>query len=100
MENCPHCLKNKKDPRDQEMIESLTKRLNRITGQINGINKMISENRYCNDILIQLAAAEKALREVGYIILQDHLHTCVSDDIKNGDYSSLDEAIETFKKLS
>ena len=99
MENCPCCERNKKNPRDQELRENLTKRLNRISGQINGINKMINENRYCNDILIQLAAVEKALKEVGYLILQDHLHTCVSDDIKNNDYSSLDESIEIFKKL-
>lgn len=100
MEKCPHCVRNKKDPRNKELIDNLTKRLNKISGQINGINNMISSNRYCNDILIQLAAVEKALQEVGYIILQDHLHTCVADDIKNNDFSSLDESIETFKKLS
>ena len=99
MENCPHCQKNKKNPRDEEMVNNLNVRLNRISGQVNGVNKMISENRYCSDILIQLAAIEKALKEVGYIILKDHLHTCVSDDIKNNDFSSLDEAIEIFKKL-
>ena len=96
MENCPHC---KKDPRSQELIENLQKRLNRISGQINGVSKMINENRYCGDVLIQIAAIESALKEVGYIVLKDHLYSCVSSDIKNDDFSSLEEAIEISKKL-
>ena len=97
MENCPHC---KKDPRSQEMIENLQKRLNRISGQINGVSKMINENRCCGDVLIQIAAIESALKEVGYIVLKDHLFTCVSSDIKNDDFSSLEEAIEITKRLN
>ena len=97
MENCPNC---KKDPRKKELIESLQIRLNRVMGQLNGINKMISENRYCHDILIQLASAEAALKEVGYIILKDHLLTCVADDIKEGNTQSLIDALEISKKLN
>ncbi len=96
MENCPHC---KKDPRSEEMINNLKTRLKRISGQINGVSQMIDDNRYCGDILIQVAAIESALKEVGYIILKDHLYTCVSDDIKNNDFSSLEEALEISKKL-
>lgn len=96
MENCPHC---KKTPRDEELINNIQKRLKKISGQINGINKMIDENRYCGDILTQIAAVESALKEVGYIILKDHMHTCVRDDIKNNDLTSLDEALEICKKL-
>ena len=96
MENCPHC---KKDPRNEELVTNLKKRLNKISGQINGINKMIDENRYCGDILIQVAAIESALKEVGYIILKDHMYTCVSEDIKNNDFASLEEALEISKKL-
>lgn len=97
MEKCPHC---KKDPRSQELIKNLQKRLNRISGQINGVSKMINENRYCGDVLIQIAAIESALKEVGYIVLKDHLYSCVSSDIKNDDFSSLEEAIEIAKKLN
>lgn len=96
MENCPHC---KKDPRSEEMINNLKTRLKRISGQINGVSQMIDDNRYCGDILIQVAAIESALKEVGYIILKDHMYTCVSDDIKNNDFSSLEEALEISKKL-
>lgn len=97
MENCPHC---KKDPRNPELVENLQKRLNRIAGQVNGVTKMINENRYCGDVLIQIAAIESALKEVGYIILKDHMLTCVSSDIKQDDFSSLEEAIEIAKKLN
>ena len=96
MENCPHC---KKDPRSKELVNNLKTRINKISGQLNGVNKMIDENRYCGDVLIQIAAIESALKEVGYIILKDHLYTCVSEDIKTNDFASLEEAIEISKKL-
>ena len=96
MENCPHC---KKDTRPEELVSNLQKRLKKISGQINGVSKMIDENRYCGDILIQIAAIESALKEVGYIILKDHMYTCVSSDIKDGNFSSLEEALEISKKL-
>ena len=97
MENCPHC---KHTPRNEELVENLTKRINRISGQLNGVNKMIQENRYCHDVLIQIAAIESALKEVGYILLKDHMTSCVVDDIKNNDLTSLEEAIEISKKLN
>ena len=98
MESCPHCA-HKHTPRNGKEIRDLTIRLNRITGQINGVNKMIEENRYCGDILTQIAAIEKALEQVGYIILKDHMTSCVIDDIKKDDLTSLDEAIELMRKL-
>ena len=93
------CEQYKKDPRSKELVDLLVKRLNKINGQINGVSKMIQENRYCNDVLIQIAAIESALKEVGYIILEDHMMTCVAEDIKNNDKSSLKQAIEISKKL-
>lgn len=98
MENCCH-EKSKRTPRDDELLKNIKQRMNRISGQVNGINKMLDENRYCGDILIQIAAIESALKEVGYIILKDHMMSCVSEDIKNNDFSSLEEAIEITKKL-
>lgn len=97
MENCPHC---KKDPRSNEFVDNLLKRLNRISGQVNGVSQMIKDNRYCSDILTQVAAIESALKEVGYLILKDHMKTCVTDDVKNNDYSSLEEALDIAKRLN
>ena len=99
MSTCPNCQKNKKQPRDDELVKSLKTRLNRVSGQISGVTKMIDENRYCVDVLTQISAIESALREIGFIILEDHLKTCVTSDIKANDFSSLEEAVAICKKL-
>lgn len=96
--NCPHCAK-KHTPRNEQQIKDLKTRLNKINGQINGISKMIEENRYCSDVLMQIAAVEKALQQVGYIVLSEHMKTCVTDDIKENKMESLEEAIELMKKI-
>lgn len=98
-EICPACCKKKAKPRDVEEVKKLQSRLNRVVGQINGISKMLDENRYCGDILIQLAAVESALQSIGHIILKEHIDTCVVDDIKEGKTESLDQAFELMKKL-
>ena len=99
MNSCPNCQKSKKQPRDEKFIKKLKTRINKVTGQLNGVNKMIDENRYCVDVLTQKSAIESALKEIGYLVLEDHLKTCVSSDIKNDDFSSLEEAIAICKKL-
>jgi len=78
--------------------ESL-KRLNRISGQINGIRKMVDEGRYCIDVLTQIAAARAALNSAGKFILEDHLKTCVSSAIISGKASSkIDEILKLLDK--
>lgn len=62
--------------------DSHKKRLNRIRGQIDGIEKMIDDRRYCPDILIQLRAAAKALQAVESEIMKTHIHGCVKTAIK------------------
>ena len=57
--SCPH---HKHTPRTPEATHQLQNRLNRMIGQLNGIKKMLDDNRYCGDVLTQLAAAESALR--------------------------------------
>ncbi len=94
--SCEHC---KKQPRKEEDVKQLKNRLHRMVGQLNGIEKMLDENRYCGDILVQISAVEKALQNFGYIVLKDHLETCVSDDIKEGKLESMDEVIELVKRL-
>lgn len=60
---------------------------------------MTENDRYCGDILIQLAAAEKALSSLGYLILENHMNTCVADDIKAGNDDAMDELLMLMKKL-
>lgn len=86
-------------PRDEAGQKQLQNRINRIIGQLNGIKNMIGENRYCGDILIQIGAVESALQSVGYIVLQEHMQTCVVEEIKNGNEAIMEEAIELIKKL-
>ena len=54
------CIKHKHHPRNEEELKTLKNRLHRMTGQLSGIENMLDENRYCGDILIQVAAVEKA----------------------------------------
>ena len=78
------CCHKKHKPRDEKEIKQLTNRLHRMVGQLNGIENMLKENRYCGDILVQVAAVESALQAFGYIVLQEHLNTCVVEDVQNG----------------
>ena len=80
-------------------MKNLKNRLSRVIGQLGGIQKMIDDNRYCGDILTQLAAAESALQSIGYIILQDHMKTCMTEEIRNGNLEVIDEAVTLIKKL-
>ena len=84
--NQENCCRHKNTPRNDESKKLLGNRINRIIGQLGGIKKMIDDDRYCGDILIQLSAAEKALQNLGYIILQDHMSSCVTEEIKNGNH--------------
>ena len=93
----PQCCQKKKS-RTEEEKKSLTNRLNRIIGQLEGIKKMINEDRYCDDVLTQLAASDKAIKNLSAILFQEHLSTCVVDSIQKGDTSVVDEIVELFKR--
>lgn len=93
------CHLHKATPRSEQELRLLQNRLKRMMGQLNGISKMLDENRYCGDILIQVAAVESALQSFGYLVLQDHLETCVVEEIQKGNTQIVDEAVELIKKL-
>ncbi|MDX8366550.1 metal-sensing transcriptional repressor [Cytobacillus sp. Hm23] len=83
-------------PRSDKEKDQLIKRLKRVEGQVRGIQKMVEDDRYCVDILIQVSAINSALKNVGFQLLERHAHHCVSDAIKEG---SGDEAIEELMKV-
>ena len=97
MEN--NCCHQKHTPRDEAAVRQLRNRLNRMAGQLNGIGRMLDENRYCGDILIQIAAVERALQNFGYVILKEHMESCVVEEIRGGNLAIMDEAVELMKKL-
>ncbi|TLD97860.1 metal-sensitive transcriptional repressor [Helicobacter jaachi] len=84
--------------------QNIHKRLKRIIGQLNGIDKMINDDAPCTDVLIQLNAAKSALHKVGQIVLEGHINHCVRDSIKANDIDeSLNELasmIEHFARMS
>lgn len=96
-EGCACHYKNK--PRSAQLQAQLTSRLNRIAGQVGGVSKMIEDNRYCGDVLIQLSAINGALRSVEQMVLQNHLETCVVDEIRAGNDEVVSEAMELIKRV-
>jgi DNA-binding FrmR family transcriptional regulator len=66
---------------DKELV---LKRLRRIEGQVRGLQRMVEDERYCIDILEQVAAATRALQSVALLLLDEHLAHCVSDAVKVG----------------
>jgi len=68
-------------PKGVDQTESL-KRLQRIAGQIHGLQRMVQEQRYCIDILQQITAARRALEQVGLQIMQRHVKGCVADAVR------------------
>mgnify|MGYP000759090639 CR=1 FL=1 len=90
---------HKATPRGQRELRQLQNRLSRMIGQLGGISKMLEDNRYCGDILVQVAAVESALQSFGYLILQDHLETCVVEEIHKGNTGIMDEAMDLIRRL-
>ncbi|MGD9915078.1 MAG: metal-sensitive transcriptional regulator [Rhizobiaceae bacterium] len=69
-----------------EAKQSVLKRLSRIEGQVRGLSRMVEEDRYCIDIVTQIAAARAALRRVEEEVLRDHVAHCVEHAIRSGDH--------------
>ena len=91
------CCKIKQ--RNEEEKKNINVRINKIIGQMNGIKKMVDDDRYCDDILIQLSAIDKSIKSLANYILDNHMHTCLIENIKNDKYDVIDEIIELFKRF-
>jgi DNA-binding FrmR family transcriptional regulator len=94
------CCHYKETERTEKLQVDVKKRLNRAIGQLNGVKNMIDNNRYCGDVLTQLAAAESAVHSAAEMILRDHLETCVKDRIRQGDDEIIEEAMRLIKKFA
>lgn len=92
-------IRYREKPRDPEQLKNLKSRLHRIQGQLNGIEKMLDENRYCGDVLIQVSAVEKALESLAYQLLENHLETCVRMSVKKEDPEIMKDVMELIKKV-
>ncbi|MEO5766091.1 MAG: metal-sensitive transcriptional regulator [Casimicrobiaceae bacterium] len=79
---------------------SLTRRLNRVEGQVRGIGRMVEEDRYCIDILTQVSAVQSALDALARELLEHHLHGCVQHAVRSGDGDhAFAEALAVIRKF-
>ena len=97
---CSNCENTKQTKRNEEDKKTLISRINRLSGQMTGVKKMIEDDRYCGDILIQLSAIDKSIKSLASLILNKHMHSCVVKSIKEGDETTIDEVAELFKRFS
>jgi DNA-binding FrmR family transcriptional regulator len=84
---------------DPEVKHSIGTRLRRIEGQVRGLQKMIEEERYCADVLMQLSSVQEALRGVGRSMLYNHLKHCVTETIRTSDAEQTDGMYEELMEL-
>ncbi len=98
---CPHCAAEAVRHKERSEAEraALMRRLNRIEGQLRGIKRMVEEQVYCPDILIQVSAASAALAGFSKELLAQHLKSCVVKDIQAGREGAVDELAQLLQKL-
>ncbi|MCF2553777.1 metal-sensing transcriptional repressor [Faecalicatena contorta] len=91
------CHKTKE--RSEKEYRDLLNRLSRIEGQVRGIKRMVENDAYCTDILIQVSAVNAALNSFNKELLANHIRTCVAEDIRAGKEETIDELVQTLQKL-
>ncbi|MCI8300358.1 MAG: metal-sensing transcriptional repressor [Lachnospiraceae bacterium] len=94
-ENCCHKTKERSEKEYKDLIH----RLNRIEGQVRGIKGMVERDVYCTDILVQVAAVNAALNSFNRVLLSNHIKNCVTQDLLEGREDTVDELVETLRKL-
>ncbi|WP_413376451.1 metal-sensitive transcriptional regulator [Alkalihalobacillus sp. 1P02AB] len=91
-----HSAKKTVQPNKQQLLN----RLKRIEGQVRGIHSMVESDRYCVDILNQIAAVQAALNKVSVALTEDHTHHCVSKAIQEGNgEEAIDELMTVVKRM-
>ncbi len=96
MENCT-CHKTK--VRSEKEYKSLLNRLARIEGQVRGVRGMVEANAYCPDILTQVSAIGAALSAFSRELLSNHIRTCVTEDVRQGNEETVDELLALLRKM-
>lgn len=80
---------------------AVIKRLRRVEGQIKGIQKMVAEEQFCGDILIQVSAARSALNSVGGLILENYIKNCLKEHLEGeNEEDALDKLVDTMLKYT
>lgn len=95
---CPVCAKRKKK-RGEAEYAALMNRLKRIEGQVRGVEKMLENEAWCPDIMVQIAAINAALHGFNKQLLAEHIRSCVLEDIKAGHDEAVDQLVETLRRV-
>lgn len=93
------CCGTRHKKRTEEEQKALLTRLRRIEGQIRGLEKMVENDAYCPDILVQSSAATSALNSFNKVLLGCHIRSCVAEDIRSGKDETVDELCELLQRL-
>ncbi len=84
---------------DEKLKEDLSKRLNKIEGQIRGVNNMIQNNVYCDDILNQISSIQSAVSSARNLLLEAHINSCIKESIEGGDDKVIKELMVTLNRM-
>ncbi len=89
---------------DSDLKKKVVARLHRIAGQVEGVARMIDDDRYCVDVLVQIASAQAALGQAGALVLRSHVDTCVSEAMTHGTSAQrkkkIDELMDVFSRYA
>lgn len=85
--------------RNEEEKQKLIRRLNIIAGQVNGLQQMVTDDRYCADILMQISSTTNALKSLGNEIIKNHMKNCMVEDIQKGNLEVIEEILDLVNKL-
>ena len=92
----PEC---RRTVRPGELKRALDSRLARIEGQVRGLRRMIVQDAYCDDVLIQVSAARSALERTALAVLEHHMKHCLIDRVRAGEDEIVDELVNTLSKI-
>jgi CsoR family transcriptional regulator, copper-sensing transcriptional repressor len=88
------------DPGYKKDKQALLARLGRIEGQVRGVARMVDDDKYCIDVLAQINAIKAAIDQVGLLLLDDHIKTCVVDAAKLDEHEKLDELVKAVGRFA
>ena len=90
---------DKKDEKQSKITKDLMSRLNRVEGQVKGVKSMIERGEYCDDVLTQIAAIKSGMDSVAKVLLENHIRTCVTAKLRDGDIDIINEFIKTIGRI-
>jgi DNA-binding FrmR family transcriptional regulator len=97
LKKAAHKQSHRAIPREGPARQDLLLRLRRVEGQVRGVQKMVEEDRYCPDVLVQMSAIHESLRAVERTLMKDHLQHCATEALRSGDD---EQAQRTYNELT